>query len=1153
MKYYISLRTNLACLIAFGLLATSYSQTATKNYITTYTPKVPLTDEMTVPAQTKENCIKTVQYFDGLGRPDQTIQVALSPVGKDIVQPIEYDQYGRDSIRYLPYRGGNSNGNYVTTDLTEQSAYYLSQFPSTPDKDYPYALIVFENSPLNRVMKQGAPGSAWQPAQHPVRHAYSTNISNDVRLWTVNSNNSISTSGFYLPGKLYKTVIKDENWAPASNLDSLLRTTEEYKDLQGNVVLKRSYIKNGSNVDSVQTYYIYDDFGLLRYVLPPLAVKKRGTQSYLDPSIQLVKDLCYYYQYDPRKRMIIKQLPGAGQVHLVYDNRDRLIASQDANQRVASKWLVTKYDHLNRPVMTAFKYFNPSESRESLQTFLNTFQGTMYESRIEGGIGYNLSSLNPKFSLTETDLLTITYYDSYQISDTLKFYENDTVRVSNYYNSVTNKHYSEQTRSLITGTRVKVLNDYEHTAGQFTWLSTTIYYDDKYRPIQKLRDLKSSNSYDREIISTLYDFIGKPKKVCTRQIFRGKVNTVTESYFYDHADRLVQIKHKLNKGTDQVLASMEYNDLGQLKRKTLHGQIGAGIQDLNYAYNIRGWLDSINSPSVNPLASSTKKLNLGLYYNNVPAGMPASAQYNGNISSIVWNTPVATLPSDTTFFPAYKKGYAFFYDNLNRLTASVYRENKDFAKGTGANNERYTYDLNGNILSLSRYLKGKGKIDSLTYTYKNSNISNLLDKVADASGTNGFVDGTNTSSDYFYDGNGNLTADLNKGYTSILYNYLNLPKQIGTTNKRIKYIYDASGMKLAKVSTDNDTNYYAGNFVYNGSSLQYIIHEEGHCDLGGYKYYLKDHLGSVHMVVNTTEISGKIERQTDYYPFGMTIAEYNGSVVEYGYNGKELQDDVIDGKDLNWYDYGARFYDAQIGRWTTIDPSAEEMKDMSPYNYCGNNPVSRMDPDGRKYLNDNDKRISEQSISSLDNENGRLDKSNQRLQKHIDSGKLNEDRTKKAEAKITENKKLIKENEASIKAFTTMGDEKVETIFTFKAVSVPHDPNRWESQTTIVSHPYLTIIDGQKVNVLEYSSTSNRVHEARHGLQILQGRLNLGRVENGRRYFSPNDIAETEAYRAEYASCGSLSLPNVTVESIDDINPSMWKDAKDNKGNTVYQ
>ncbi len=1150
MMYNISLRTITACLISFGLLATSYSQTATRNYITIYAPKVPRSDEMSVPALPKDSCIKTVQYFDGLGRPDQTIQVALSPLGKDIIQPIEYDQYGRDSIKYLPYRGSNSNGNYVTTDLTEQRNYYLGQFP-TPDNSYPFAITVFENSPLNRIMKQGAPGSAWQPSQHPTQYTYSTNITNDVRLWTVNANSSISTSGFYLPGKLYKTVIKDENWTTSSGN---LNTTEEYKDLQGNVVLKRSYVKENTTVTPVETYYVYDDFGLLRYVLPPLAVKNRSTAT-LDTLIPLVKDLCYYYQYDSRKRMIIKQLPGAGQVHLVYDKRDRIIASQDANQRAASKWLVTKYDHLNRPVMTALKYFSPSESRESLQTFLDNFQGTMYESRIQGGIGYNLSSFNPKLSLTETDLLTITYYDTYQISDTLKFYENDTVRVSNYYNSITNKYYSEQTRSLITGTRVKVLNDNEHTTGLFTWLSTTIYYDDKYRPIQKLRDLKSSNSYDREIISTLYDFVGKPKKVCTRQIFRGKVNTVTETYFYDHADRLVQIKHKLNKGTDQILASMEYNDLGQLRRKALHGQIGAGIQDLNYAYNIRGWLDSINSPSVNPIASSTKKLNLGLYYNNVPAGMPASAQYNGNISSLVWNTPVATQPLDTAFFPAYKKGYAFFYDNLNRLTASVYRENKDFAKGKGANNERYAYDLNGNILSLSRYLKGTGKIDSLTYTYKNSNISNHLDKVADASGTNGFVNGTNTTSDYSYDGNGNLTADLNKGYTSILYNYLNLPKQIGTTTEKIKYIYDASGMKLAKVSKNNDTNYYAGNFVYQGSSLGYIINEEGHVEPTGaaYKYYLKDHLGSVRMVVNTTGTGGTIEQQTDYYPFGMTIAEYNGSVIDYRYNGKELQDDLINGKKLDLYDYGARFYDAQIGRWTTIDPSAEEMKDMSPYNYCGNNPVSRMDPDGRKYLNDNDKRISEQSISSLDNENGRLDKSNQRLQKHIDSGKLNEDRTKKAEAKITENKKLIKENEASIKAFTTMGDEKVETIFTFKAVSVPHDPNRWESQTTIVSHPYLTIIDGQKVNVLEYSSTSNRVHEARHGLQILQGRLNLGRVENGRRYFSPNDIAETEAYRAEYASCGSLSLPNVTVESIDDINPSMWKDAKDNKGNTVYQ
>jgi len=945
MKYNISLRTILTCLFAFGLLVTSYSQTATRNYITTYVPKVPLSDEMSVPGQPKENCIKTVQYFDGLGRPDQTIQVALSPLGKDIVQPIGYDEYSREAKKYLPYRGSNSNGNYVTTDLTEQGAYYLGQF-TAPDNGFPYAETVFDNSPLNLVMKQGAPGSAWQPAQRPIRYTYSTNTTSDVRLWTVNANNSISTSGFYLPGKLYKTVIKDENWAPASNLDSLLRTSEEYKDLQGNVVLKRSYVKVSTTVTPVETYYVYDDFGLLRYVLPPEAVKNRGTLTPLYPYTPLVKNLCYFYQYDARKRLIIKQLPGAGQVHLVYDNRDRLVASQDSVQRAASKWLVTKYDHLNRPVMTALKSL--SDNRGTLQTYLDTYvsPSISFESRTTTGVGYTLTnSFATKFTLTETDLLSVTYYDTYGYPGTKAF--DNTVRVSDYYNSTTGKYYCEQTRSLVTGSRVKVLDGTEHNSSGFRWLVSTVYYDDKYRSIQTLRDLYSTVTTDNEILSTQYYFIGKTLKTLARQVFRGNTNSVTETYLYDHADRLTQIKHKLNSGTEITLASMEYNDLGQHKRKALHGQIGAGIQDLNYAYNIRGWLEKINNPEVNPTTTSTQKLNLGLYYNNVPAGLSVSSQYNGNISALTWNTPSKT----EALSPAYKQGYGFTYDPINRLTASVYGDSTNFATSVGANNESYTYDLNGNIKSLARYRKGTGLIDNLTYTYKNSNISNLLDKVEDASGTIGFVNGVNTTNEYSFDGNGNLKADLNKGYTSILYNYLNLPKRVGTATagQYISYIYDAVGSKLAKIGTTGTYTYYAGGFVYNGSSLSYIIHEEGHLEpSGAYKYYLKDHLGSVRLVVNTTGTGGTIEQQTDYYPFGMTIAEYNGSVIDYRYNGKELQDDLINGKKLDWYDYGARFYDPQIGRWHVVDPLATKYYQLSSYCYVANNPLKYIDSDGKR-------------------------------------------------------------------------------------------------------------------------------------------------------------------------------------------------------------
>jgi hypothetical protein len=150
--------------------------------------------------------------------------------------------------------------------------------------------------------------------------------------------------------------------------------------------------------------------------------------------------------------------------------------------------------------------------------------------------------------------------------------------------------------------------------------------------------------------------------------------------------------------------------------------------------------------------------------------------------------------------------------------------------------------------------------------YRNNGISNLLNKVEDASGTNGFVNSADSIKEYSFDGNGNPTADLNKGYTNILYNYLNLPKQIGTTTEKTKYIYDASGMKLAKVGTENDTSYYAGSFIYKGSSLSYIIHEEGHIEPSEpekYKYYLKDHPGSVRMVVKTNETGGTIESQKD--------------------------------------------------------------------------------------------------------------------------------------------------------------------------------------------------------------------------------------------------------------------------------------------------
>ncbi len=197
-----------------------------------------------------------------------------------------------------------------------------------------------------------------------------------------------------------------------------------------------------------------------------------------------------------------------------------------------------------------------------------------------------------------------------------------------------------------------------------------------------------------------------------------------------------------------------------------------------------------------------------------------------------------------------------------------------------------------------------------------------------------------------------MTTDKNKGLQTVEYNHLNLPMKLtGKDGKTIEYIYDANGVKLAKIAPNGVQTIYSGSFVYENDAISYVLHAEGKYDMGtqgngGYQYFLKDHLGNTRVVVNE---AGDEIQQTAYYPFGM---EFIGTKVEGGtnnkylYNGKELQDDQIGNGQLDWYDYGARFYDAAIGRWHVIDPMSEIARRWTPYQYCYNNPLRYIDPDG---------------------------------------------------------------------------------------------------------------------------------------------------------------------------------------------------------------
>jgi RHS repeat-associated protein len=203
-----------------------------------------------------------------------------------------------------------------------------------------------------------------------------------------------------------------------------------------------------------------------------------------------------------------------------------------------------------------------------------------------------------------------------------------------------------------------------------------------------------------------------------------------------------------------------------------------------------------------------------------------------------------------------------------------------------------------------------------------------------------------------------MIEDLNKGIDLITYNHLNLPNHIyfannGTAGRRIGYVYTADGIKLRKythlnTNAEGPVTDYVGAFVYENNELQFIQTSEGRLVPDGnggydYEYALKDHLGNTRVMFSQT---GEVLQDQSYYPFGMIMGEAltfdmpsNLPDNKYLYNGKELQMDF----DLGWYDYGARFYDPQIGRWHVIDPMYARHYDWTPYAYVLNNPIINID------------------------------------------------------------------------------------------------------------------------------------------------------------------------------------------------------------------
>jgi len=903
----------------------------------------------------------TVKYYDGLGRPKQTVGVKASPKGRDVVNYIEYDGFGRQALEYLP----------VPQAATQNGAIYTSPLSNATQNDLYgnekiYAEKQFDSSPLSKISQQKNVGTAWN--DKPIILNYDTNTDGEVKKYSASFNygsfvSEVNFSGIFGTGQLYKNIVTDEDGSK----------TIEFKNAKGQIVLVRKMITLSESAD---TYYVYNQFDQLAYVISPKAVDeiKNLTGGTLLPNTVL-DSLCFQYKYDNRNRLVEKKVPGKGWEYMVYDNQNRLVLTRDAVLEGQGKWLFTKYDQFSRPIYTGILDSPPGRAQQAVvvEGFGSNNEIRTASSFNNTGIDvfYTTNSSYPQYNYT---VLSVNYYDTYPSYSFNPPFPSNILGDATLTDTPSADGLS--TKSLSVMSLVKNIED-------DNWTKEYTYYDKKTRVIGKyiINHLGGRTKVDSKL-----DFAGMTyQKITTHKRLDSDIDRViTENFTYDHQNRLLTHTHQVDSSPVEYLARNTYNELGQLSGKKVGGASPlTPLQDISYNYNIRGWMTKINDP----VNLNGKLFGYEIKYNNPESANIAPGRFNGNIAEIDWNNGSENL----------LKRYDYTYDKLNRLTNAFYKEP---STGISGNFDEYlTYDLNGNISNLKRTatpvsLLTSTLVDNLDYQYTGNRLTKIIENQLNSTG----YEGGNNIIDYNL--NGSMINMKDKGINSIAYNYLNLPNSYGITQANpfgtftsfsLNYLYRADGTKVRKTYysgggrgnptiTNNITDYLDG-FQYSYSEvtqclwcrtsvayekeafkdpviptlpgtltpvwiLDFVPTAEGFYSFreNRYIYQYRDHLGNVRISYQKDSNGElKITDTNNYYAFGSNhiggLKSSLGGYQSYKYNGKEIQESGM-------YDYGARFYMPDIGRWGVVDPLAEKSGDWSPYRYAFNNPTKYIDADG---------------------------------------------------------------------------------------------------------------------------------------------------------------------------------------------------------------
>ncbi|MBK7980259.1 MAG: RHS repeat-associated core domain-containing protein [Ignavibacteriae bacterium] len=929
--------------------------------------------------------ISKCDFYDGFNKKmqDQYLEIDNIIVGNTL----EYNALGSISKLYKPYPKNGTTFSYDNNYLVNSDNYYTSglgnygTYSATGNR--PYYEIKYSSDPIQRKIQEIPEGLQWFSNNKLINYTYGGNVANDqIPLGT----------GTYSANSLFKNELTNENGI----------VTQFYNDIFGNLIAQKTN-PTGLNL---KTFYTFDILGNQTKKTDP-----KGFISTMDfNTLKLLKtkstpdrgSVRYLYDQNSNMRFYQTSEHNTTSINSFYTNQNKIgVGSWSGTFTLVKPSLMQLYaqsfntnSSINEKIILKIK--NTTTSVVTIVELIAEDNGSLIVTK-----SFRLPKGSFKWEVTTTGASNSQFNFYVDSRNNMQFeyhnYDNFNRLIQsgeNYYNYASSSYFQQSNADNISFP----------SSGKF--INKDFIYDIQSTDILAVgqRNLKGRLSYTKSYIMNdleytsfySYDDIGNIEWILNKWV-TGKNNKIKYSYDlqrnitkqeftgdqsfynyykffeYDKLGRLVNVytdKNSASGATKLKEITYIYNPDNSLKRMEL-GAEGSKAQGLDYLYNTRGWLSQINHQNINSSQDpgsdnglngkpQVDKFGMVIGYNNISdigSTQSATAQWNGNISWMMYNMSGATFPSGLV-------GNTYSYDNANRLLSSnfgYYISSWQATSNYDVNN--ITYDNNGNLNTIRRYWNNGQIFDNQTFYYLSG--KNQLNYVYD-SGTSSIsvndVD-NQSSGNYLYDGNGSMVQDAQQGIGYILYNSDNLPiKQYYINGDVVEYIYDAYGNRVTKkVVNDlihwNYANGINGNtearIKENSNPPVLIKHNIWGNDLAGTfekevytnyvetkTYYLKDHLGNIKVRVNE---SGSVVGYDDYYPFGMIMngrSNNTGTEVNYKYTSKER--DLETGLDY----FGARYYDSKIARWLSVDPLADKYPDWSPYNYILSNPLNGIDPNG---------------------------------------------------------------------------------------------------------------------------------------------------------------------------------------------------------------